>query len=72
LHGGHDLRMRVAEDEGPPGSHVVDIDIAVDIIDACSGSTLHEGRLQIHRFKGPHRAVYTARNELLRLLKEGC
>jgi hypothetical protein len=28
--------------------------------------------LEIHRFKGPHRAVHTTRNELLRLLKKRC
>src|SRR5215510_3248089 len=72
LYGRHDLRMRVAEDERSPGAHVVDIDITIDIIDACSGSTLNEGRLQIYRLKGSHRTVYTARNELLRLLKKRC
>src|SRR5215510_7493460 len=72
LYGSYDLRMRVTEDEGPPGAHVVNIDITIDIIYACSGSTLYEGGLEIHRFKGPHRAVHAARNELLRLLKECC
>src|SRR4030095_4332453 len=90
LYGRHDLRMRVAGDEGPPGphelnlkipidtmsarpgAHVVNIDIAIDIIDACSSSTLNEGGLQIYRFKGSHRAVHAARNELLRLLKKRC
>jgi hypothetical protein len=72
LDGRHNLRMRVAEDERPPGAHVVNIDIAIDIIHAGSGSTLNKRGLQIDRFKGSHRAVHTARDELLRLLKERC
>jgi hypothetical protein len=62
----------MTENEGSPGAHVVNIDVAIDIIDACSDSTLYEWRLEIHRFKGPYRAVHPARNELLCLLKEYC
>ena len=62
----------MTEDQWTPGAHIVDIDIAVDIIDAGSSRTLDEGRWQIDRFKGPHRTVDPTRNEPLRLLKERC
>ena len=64
-----DLRMRMAEDQGPPGTNVVQVDVAIHIIKPCSGGTLDERRLQVDRFEGPYRAVHTARDELLRLLK---
>jgi hypothetical protein len=40
--------MGVAEDERPPGADVVNIDIPIDIIHACSGSTLNKRRLEMH------------------------
>ena len=60
-----DLGMTVAEDHRPPGADVIDIGIAVDIIDFRAGGAFDEDRFAADGAKGAHRTVDAAGDDLV-------
>ncbi len=57
LDGLHDLGMAVAEDHRSPGADVIDIGVAVGIVNLGTLGALNEQRVAAHRLEGPHGAV---------------
>jgi hypothetical protein len=70
LHRGDHFRMRVAEDQRPPGADIVDVALAVGVGDARAGTGGEEARRTADRTKGPHRRVDATRDVPLGALKE--
>ena len=71
---GDDGRMRVAEDQRPPGADVVDVAVAVDVPQIRALAALDDDRLAADAAERPRRAVHAARHELLALARtmRGC
>ena len=57
LHRRDHPRMGVAEDEWPPGTDVVNILLAVDIIESGTSTPVDEARPSTHGAKGPSRTI---------------
>ena len=70
VQGCHHLRLRVTQDQGTPGKHVVDVAIAVNIVNKSAFAVVDKERLPANRAKCPHRRTDTARHHLLRFLIE--
>src|SRR5690348_15890623 len=65
---GHDARVAMAENEGAPGHHLVDVPVAVEIPDIRALCLSHEERMRTHRGAqpGPHSATDAAARALER------
>jgi len=57
----------MAEDDRPPGSHVIDESIPVDVVEARALRPLHEEGSVVNGHEGPHGAVHAAGYEPSRL-----
>ena len=63
--------MRVAQDHRSPGADVVDVAIAIDVVQIGPFAALEKDRLAPHAAKGPGRAVHAAGHKLLCTGKRG-
>ena len=59
-------RVRVAEDQGTPRSHIVDEPVSVGVVDVCSPGPGYEKRGSPHGGKRPHGAVYSSHQDIFR------
>jgi hypothetical protein len=59
----------MSENEWAPGEHVINVAVAVHIVEIGPSSTRDEERLTTHSAEGPHGRIDTARYEALRALK---
>ena len=59
---GNDLRMRMPQDHGSPGAHIVDETAVVGRVGISARGLLEEDGFAAHAAKGAHRRVDTARN----------
>ena len=66
----YDPRVRVAQDQRPPRTDVVDVLASVGIVDARALAALDERRHAAHGSKGPHGAVHAAGQQRLGLLEK--
>ena len=71
LHRRDHLRMRVPQDHRSPGADVVDVAIAVDVVQIGAFAALEEDRLAAHAAKRAGRAVHAAGHQRLRSGKCG-
>ena len=62
--GRHHLRVTVTQNERSPGSHVVQVAVAVHVVDAGSLAAIDEQGVASHGAEGSGRRVDSARNEL--------
>ena len=62
--GFNDLGRRVAEKQRSPGTDVVDVGVAVGVVDTGAFSANQEGRIAADRAEGAHGRVHAAGNEL--------
>jgi len=58
-----DRRVRVAEDQGSPGAHVIDVAVSIDIEQRAPLAALKENGLSADSSKGTHRRIDPARHE---------
>ena len=70
LHRLPDDRVVVPQDHGTPGTDIVQIFVALHIVDVCAVRPLDEARGHIHRPEGTHRRVDAAGQHLYRFVKE--
>ena len=66
----HHVRVGVAEDQRPPGADVVDVAVAVDVVEIGALAALDEQRLPAHRAEGAHGRIDAAREQVQRLREE--
>ncbi len=71
LNGFDDRRKGVAQNHRAPGAEVVDVAIAVGVVEVCALGALNEGRRATHGAKGAHGRVDAAGKEALGALLEG-
>jgi hypothetical protein len=60
----------MASNERPPGKNIVDVTIAVHIVEVRTCAVLDKEWLPAHSAKGAHWRVHAAREQLLGLLEE--
>src|SRR6266850_39392 len=63
-------RMSVAENSRAPGANVIDVLVAIDIINAGAPGAVDEERFTAYPAKCAHRRVHAAWNKLQRLREE--
>src|SRR5947209_3070517 len=66
----HHARMAMAENHGSPGLHIVQIAVAIDIIEIGAVSRCNEDGAAAHSAKSPYRTINATRQTFLRLLKK--
>jgi hypothetical protein len=52
--------MGMPQDQGPPGTHVIEISVSVQILDHGPLPAFHENRLVSYGTKGPDRGIYAS------------
>ena len=62
-----DARRRMAEDQRPPGHHMVDVAVAVHVEDVRPFAALHEQRVAADALEGAHGRIDAAGDDALRL-----
>src|SRR5262245_44013564 len=62
-HGRHDTRVRVAQDEWTPGANVVEVAVAIDVVEVRPFPAGDEQRVATDRPKRPRRTVDAAGHE---------
>ena len=60
----HNVRI-VSQNHRPPGADIIDIDVAVLIVEVLVFGTLNKPRRTAHRLKRPHRRIDTAGHQFL-------
>jgi len=70
LNGFHYLRVSMAGDERPPRKYVINVSIAIYIVNIGALTSFDEERLSADSFEGTHWRVHATGEQLLGLLEE--
>jgi hypothetical protein len=57
LYGGEDFRVGMAQDHRAPREHIVDVSVAIDVVEAAAFGAFDEGWRAAHSAEGPHGRV---------------